>query len=330
MGLVSLDEPVPDGATPTDDASASAGRLAPVRLREARRRAKISQIVAAEIVRFVVEEQLHEGDRLPTESEMLDQFGVGRGSLREALRLLEAYGLISIRQGQNGGPVLATLRAEDVARTLSFYFHLTGASYAELIEARLIIEPVMARLAAERQHPEHMAQLRATTEREQAAPLDDPEYLTCADEFHYMVSGMSGNRVLDLLGRALRTMFQERVQHGSLLRRGVTPAQPQGPSSDQRRDPGRAGREGRAPDGPPSRGDGRGAGRADAALQRRPDHLGGLTCRGRGSRPDRKSVLICAYLVVSTLIAARIGSSPHQDAPVAALNGGRPRDRGTP
>lgn len=217
MGLVSLDEPVPDEAVPTDDASVSAGRLAPVRLREARRRAKISQIVAAEIVRFVVEEQLHEGDRLPTESEMLDQFGVGRGSLREALRLLEAYGLISIRQGQNGGPVLATLRAEDVARTLSFYFHLTGASYAELIEARLIIEPVMARLAAERQHPEHMAQLRATTEREQAAPLDDPEYLTCADEFHYMVSGMSGNRVLDLLGRALRTMFQERVQHGSLL-----------------------------------------------------------------------------------------------------------------
>jgi GntR family transcriptional repressor for pyruvate dehydrogenase complex len=191
--------------------------VTPVRLREARRRAKISQIVAAEIVRFVVEERLREGDRLPTEAEMLEQFGVGRGSLREALRLLEAFGLISIRQGQNGGPVLATLRAEDVARTLSFYFHLTGATYAELIEARLIIEPVMARLAAERQHPAHIARLLETTEREQQAPLDDPEYLACADEFHYMVSGMSGNRVLDLLGRALRTMFQERVQHGSLI-----------------------------------------------------------------------------------------------------------------
>jgi GntR family transcriptional regulator, transcriptional repressor for pyruvate dehydrogenase complex len=214
---MSLDEPASGEAARDDEEPASAGRLAPVRLREARRRAKISQIVAAEIVRFVVDEQLREGDRLPTESEMLEQFGVGRGSLREALRLLEAYGLISIRQGQNGGPVLATLRAEDVARTLSFYFHLTGATYAELIEARLIIEPVMARLAAERQHPEQMAQLRATTEREQTASLDDPEYLACADEFHYMVSGMSGNRVLDLLGRALRTMFQERVQHGSVL-----------------------------------------------------------------------------------------------------------------
>ena len=214
---MSLDLPQPDD-TDSDRADPVAGRTAPpLRLREARRRAKISQIVAAEIVRYVVEERLREGDRLPTEAEMLDQFGVGRGSLREALRLLEAYGLISIRQGQNGGPVLATLRAEDVARTLSFYFHLTGATYAELIEARLIIEPVMARLAAERQHPDHMAQLRDTTEREQKASLEDPDYLTCADEFHYMVSGMSGNRVLDLLGRALRTMFQERVQHGSLL-----------------------------------------------------------------------------------------------------------------
>jgi DNA-binding FadR family transcriptional regulator len=192
-------------------------RVEPARLREARRRAKISQIVAAEIVRYVVDQRLQEGDRLPNEADMLEEFGVGRGSLREALRLLEAYGLISIRQGQNGGPVLATLRPQDLSRTLSFYFHLTGATYTELTEARLIIEPVMARLAAERQDPDHMQQLRDTTEREQQAPLEDPDYLACADEFHYMVSGLSGNRVLDLLGRGLRTMFQERVGYGSVL-----------------------------------------------------------------------------------------------------------------
>jgi hypothetical protein len=67
MGLVSLDEPASSEDTQSDEEPAGAGRLAPVRLREARRRAKISQIVAAEIVRFVVEEQLREGDRLPTE-----------------------------------------------------------------------------------------------------------------------------------------------------------------------------------------------------------------------------------------------------------------------
>src|ERR1700761_3394215 len=131
MGLVSLNEPAPREATRKDAEPAGAGRMDPARLREARRRAKISQIVAAEIVRYVVDERLEEGDRLPTEAEMLEEFGVGRGSPREALRLLEAYGLISIRQGQNGGPVVATLRPQDLSRTLSFYFHLTGATYAE-------------------------------------------------------------------------------------------------------------------------------------------------------------------------------------------------------
>jgi GntR family transcriptional repressor for pyruvate dehydrogenase complex len=209
-------DPLAETAPESED-TAAAARVEPARLREARRRAKISQIVAAEIVRYVVEQRLEEGDRLPNEADMLQEFGVGRGSLREALRLLEAYGLISIRQGQNGGPVLATLRPQDLSRTLSFYFHLTGATYAELTEARMIIEPVMARLAAERQHPGDMQQLREITEREQQAPLADPEYLVCADEFHYAVSGMSGNRVLDLLGRSLRTMFQERVGYGSVL-----------------------------------------------------------------------------------------------------------------
>jgi GntR family transcriptional regulator, transcriptional repressor for pyruvate dehydrogenase complex len=187
------------------------------RIRAARRRVKISQIIASEIVRDIVERDLHEGDRLPTEVEMLQEFEVGRASIREALRILEGFGLISIRQGQNGGPVVAALKPQDLGRTLSFYFHMTGATYAELIEARLVIEPVMARLAAERQDPDSIRQLRETTEREQRASLEDPDYLACAEDFHAVVSGISGNRVLDLLSRALRNLYQERTAFGALL-----------------------------------------------------------------------------------------------------------------
>lgn len=201
----------------TDSGHGTEGRRRRPRIRAARRRVKISQLIASEIVREIVERDLKEGDRLPTEADMLQEFDVGRASIREALRILEGFGLISIRQGQNGGPVVATLRPEDLARTLSFYFHMTGATYGELIEARLVIEPVMARLAAERQHPEHLRQLREVTEREQIASLEGPEYLECAEEFHVVVSGMSGNGVLDLLGRALRNLFQERTAFGALL-----------------------------------------------------------------------------------------------------------------
>jgi GntR family transcriptional repressor for pyruvate dehydrogenase complex len=181
------------------------------RRRIAKRRRKVSQVIASEIVREIIDNKLEAGDRLATEAELVDQFDVGRASVREALRILEGYGLVSIRQGQSGGPVVASLRPEDLSRSLAFYFHITGATYDDLIGARLLIEPVMARLAAERQSPAHIEQLREVADREQRAGFEDAEYIAAADEFHYVVSGMSGNRALDLLGRGLRTLYQARI-----------------------------------------------------------------------------------------------------------------------
>ncbi|GAB6987537.1 FadR/GntR family transcriptional regulator [Nocardioides pyridinolyticus] len=187
------------------------------RTNSARRGAKLSQYVAAEIVRDVVARGLKAGDRLPTESAMLEEFDVGRASLREALRILESYGLISIRQGLGGGPVVNAIHPEDLARTLLFYFHSTGATVSEIAEARCVMEPASARLAAERQDPVQMAELRDVMAREQQASMDDEEYLRLSNEFHYAVSGLSGNRVLDLLGRALRTVYTTRIFGGGIL-----------------------------------------------------------------------------------------------------------------
>ena len=174
-------------------------------------RVRIAWTVAHEIVRDIVENGLGPGDRLPTEAAMLEQFDVGRASIREALRILEGFGLITIRQGQNGGPFVVELRPQELSRTLSFFFHMTGATYGELIELRLIVEPALARLAAERRNPLQMDRLRDAMAAEQAAALDDGTYLSHADRFHYVVSGSSGNRVADLIGKSLRTVYQERI-----------------------------------------------------------------------------------------------------------------------
>ncbi|MEP7740003.1 FadR/GntR family transcriptional regulator [Nocardioides sp. 31GB23] len=181
------------------------------------RGAKLSQYVAAEIVRDVVAQGLNAGDRLPTEAAMLEEFDVGRASLREALRILESYGLISIKQGLGGGPVVNAIHPEDLARTLLFYFHSTGATVSEIAEARCVLEPASARLAAERQDPDQMAELRNVMAREQQASMADDEYMRLSNEFHYAVSGLSGNRVLDLLGRALRTVYTTRIFGGGIL-----------------------------------------------------------------------------------------------------------------
>ena len=70
---------------------------------------KIPDILARRILRAIVDGRLEAGARLPAEAEMLASFGVGRASLREALRILETHGLIRIKSGPRGGPVVTEL-----------------------------------------------------------------------------------------------------------------------------------------------------------------------------------------------------------------------------
>ena len=109
---------------------------------------KTSEVVAFAVVRDIVEHGLHSGDRLPLEAEMVEQYGVSRESLREALRLLEAQGIVSIRRGPGGGPVVGRASSMNLARTMTLYFQLAGATYEELLEAWRMLEPLAAELAA--------------------------------------------------------------------------------------------------------------------------------------------------------------------------------------
>ncbi len=83
---------------------------------------------------------------------MARQYGVSRASLREALRLLEVQGLIHLKPGPGGGPAVGTVEPANLARTASLYFHLGAATYGQLMQAQVLIEPLCAQLAA--QHPD--------------------------------------------------------------------------------------------------------------------------------------------------------------------------------
>ena len=126
---------------------------------------KTSEVVAFAVVRYIVERGLQSGDRLPLEAEMVDQYGVSRESLREALRLLEAQGIVSIRRGPGGGPVVGRAESMNLARTMTLYFQLAGATYDELLLAWRMLEPLAAELAA--RNPD-----RALVERTLAAHVE--------------------------------------------------------------------------------------------------------------------------------------------------------------
>ncbi len=174
---------------------------------------KVSDAVAREIAIDIVRTNLGAGAKLPSEAVMLEQFGVGRSSLREALRILEVFGLIEIKPGRGGGPVVADVDARDFGKMATFYYHLSRSTYRELVEARQILEPFLAGLAATRKSPDVVRQLEKAVAMTEAAldAEDDMTYLDGTSQFHEVVSGVSGNGVLDIIGRSLKHAYADRV-----------------------------------------------------------------------------------------------------------------------
>lgn len=186
----------------------SAMTVGQLTLREERSRTvKASERVAQEIVRDIVLRGLQTGDRLPLEAAMVVEYGVSRTSLREALRLLEVQGLISLKPGPGGGPVVGTVEPAHLARTAALYFHLGGATYADVMRTQVLMESTCARLAA--MNPAREAEMQPWFE--QTMPDDVPEYRDLTTGFHGAVYRLADNPVLSLLTQAATHIVTQHV-----------------------------------------------------------------------------------------------------------------------
>lgn len=137
--------------------------------------------IVAHIERAIYDGRIECGDRLPSERELGRRFGASRVAVREALRALEDRGLLEVRQGSAGGHFVRTVDASVVARGFQTLLRLGRLTGTHLTEARLIIEPEVARLAAER-----------------ATGLDVKELRAALDERYAVVAGGRNPRELDL------------------------------------------------------------------------------------------------------------------------------------
>lgn len=189
-----------------------------------RRPAKVSELLAREILSDIETRGLEPGAKLLPEAAMLDQYGVGRASLREALRILEIYGIIKIKPGPGGGPVVDSVDSRDFGRASSFYLKVLGATVGDLLEARAALEPFMARIAAERITPERADTLREVLELEHETAKDsNAGWQPASAGFHAELASLTGNPILDLLGRTLITIMAEQT-------RSIFPAGERGPT----------------------------------------------------------------------------------------------------
>jgi GntR family transcriptional regulator, transcriptional repressor for pyruvate dehydrogenase complex len=168
---------------------------------------RLRQQIESQIRDAIVARTLLEGDKLPSEAELARQFGVARSTVREALRSLASFGLISQVPGATGGSFVRRVDASTVGRVVSdavqLLVDLGNTTKDEVISAREILELPATRLAAENRTEEDVQRLYALVDEQEILEVDDPLVPELDAAFHAEVARASGNRVLAALLYAL-------------------------------------------------------------------------------------------------------------------------------
>jgi DNA-binding FadR family transcriptional regulator len=154
---------------------------------------KASMVVAQRIIGDVVRGGLKPGDLLPPEKVMLDTYSTGRGTLREALRLLEFQGVITLKSGPKGGPVLCDPDASHLSSTLILLMQLKHVPFNAIAEFRRNVEPMISRMAAACISTQSLDVLAGTISQMSEELDDEQSFLDANERFHDVIAWSSGN-----------------------------------------------------------------------------------------------------------------------------------------
>ena len=164
---------------------------------------KASDIIVEAVRHKILAERLPIGARLPSEPELVAEYGLGRATVREALRMLERDGLVDVRRGPRGGLYVRHPDIAQVSDALALMFAVRNTTLGEFAAFRLVVEPEVA----------HLAALNATEAQREAllvAAADDPSALQRTVDLHSMVAEACGNYVYEMV---LKGMHASMTQH---------------------------------------------------------------------------------------------------------------------
>ncbi len=176
-------------------------------------RPKTYKLVADQLLELIAAGRLRPGDPVPPERELVENYSVGRSSVREALRMLESQGLIEARG--NGAFTVSHAR-NTLNQSLELLLSVAEADLHELFEIRRILEGECAALAAERRREADLVRMRAAIAEMESGIGSEDDYIAADLEFHLTIAEATGNRVAahlmhalrDQLHRALGTVYQ--------------------------------------------------------------------------------------------------------------------------
>ncbi|MGH3580293.1 MAG: FadR/GntR family transcriptional regulator [Mycobacterium sp.] len=173
------------------------------------RQPRVAEIVAAKLRDDILSGRLREGDILPTQEGLFQEFGVSPPALREAIHLLETDGLITVRRGNMGGAVVQLPSAERTAHMISMVLQTRAATPADVSGALLHLEPICAGMCAARSDraTEVVPHLQAEIDLQTAQFDDLAQYVPNARRFHEQLVARCGNEPMILLIGSLELIW---------------------------------------------------------------------------------------------------------------------------
>ena len=181
------------------------------------REPRLSDKVADLMLETILSKRLEVGDRLPSERELGEQFGVSRTVVREAVRALVAKGVIDVRSGS--GLRVSAVGAEAVSESMTLYLRGGTLDFEKVHEVRALLEVHIAGIAAERADETDLTDLRAVHERMHRETADVEAAARDDLEFHRIIARATHNELylllMDSIGSALIDIRRENLGSGS-------------------------------------------------------------------------------------------------------------------
>lgn len=164
---------------------------------------KRSEVVAQRIVRDIRVSGKVAGDSLETEAQLCETYQVGRSTVREALRLLELQGVIQIRPGRGGGPIVSVPNSRHLASTLALLMQFSETTFRTVVETRGQIEPFSASLCAQHRDDELLRGLEGSVGRMAEGINDEIVFLDENQRFHTLVAEGAKNPIISFITNSL-------------------------------------------------------------------------------------------------------------------------------
>ncbi|WIE79178.1 MULTISPECIES: FadR/GntR family transcriptional regulator [unclassified Curtobacterium] len=164
-----------------------------------------SDEVARALIDYVSSGQIGPGEKLPSERQLSESFGVGRGIIREGIKSLGVLGLVEFRHG--GGTYLRQGESDLLPRVIEWGLMLGERRASDLVEARRYLEQITTLLAAERSDDAHLAQIETALHAMRAATSTD-EFVEADVAFHLAIAEASGNLVLANMLKSISSLLR--------------------------------------------------------------------------------------------------------------------------